>query len=112
MFCTQRRNSGVGVHVGRVGSLVVTTMLTVTTVVVVGASPARAFGGTVSGIVRDSTGVPIPGATVYTQTQANTFNFPAFSATTDAAHRLAATAGVAFRLGPCRRATSPRGRHR
>lgn len=45
----------------------------------------HAFGGTISGVVRDSAGNPIAGATVYTQIRVNEFNFPNFAATTDAA---------------------------
>ena len=79
------RNLAAGGFVGRIRSILVTAVLAVTAVGVVAVPAAHAVGGTISGVVRDTAGIPIAGATVFTQVQPNSFNFPNFSATTDAA---------------------------
>src|SRR3954447_21307817 len=70
-------------RIRRVGSFAALAVLAVSTIGVVAVPSAHAVGGTITGVVRDTSGVPIAGATVFTQVQANSFSTN-LSAVTDA----------------------------
>ena len=60
----------------RYKSILLTVVLAVTTVGVAAVPTTHAVGGTITGVVLDTAGNPIVGATVFTQLRINEFNPP------------------------------------